>query len=189
MTRFPIFLVLSLALAACAASPPVSTGYLPANSFGNSVQGQDPTVAATNDATVAFAYPRQMWGRPADMALAIASLDALAGQFSTGGRFFTDADAQMQLLTARERVRAILGVPQTAASQSVIDHLVAASHALQRGDQPAALIALTGPDFTLSPTQTLAILTHFPYVPAADSAMFAAGQAEFPQDGGGLAGV
>ena len=92
----------------------------------------------------------------------------------------------MQLLQARDEVRAILGVPEDTQSQSLIDHLVAASHALDADDTQAALAALSGPDFSTPPEQVLAKLGHFPYVPAADSALMAASDAEFPQDGSGL---
>jgi hypothetical protein len=176
-----------LSLAACATAPPVSAGYLPADAFANKVQGEDPTVAATNDAADAFAHPARMDGHPADMALAIASLDAIAGQFaSNSGRWAGNGQiAAQQLMHARERVREILGVPEDTQSQSLIDHLMVASHDLDNGDQQAALSALSGPDFSKPPAEVLAVLGHFPYVSSADSALMAASAAEFPQDGGG----
>jgi hypothetical protein len=186
MSRFLLVFFLFAGLTGCAYETPLpSTGYLPADAFGNSVIGQDPAITATNAATEAFAYPGMMQGRPAQMALAIASLDAMAGQFSTGGRWMAmDPIAKQQMLDARNQVRGILGVPETAQSQSLIDHLVAASHALDRGDQAAALTALSGADFTRPPTQTLALLTNFPKVPNANYATMAASQDLFPMDGG-----
>ena len=186
MNRFLLVFFLFAGLTGCAYETPLpSTGYLPADAFGNSVIGQDPAIAATNAATEAFAYPGMMQGRPAQMALAIASLDAMAGQFSTGGRWMAmDPIAKQQMLDARNQVRGILGVPETAQSQSLIDHLVAASHALDRGDQAAALTALSGADFTKTPAQTLALLTNFPKVPNANYATMAASQDLFPMDGG-----
>jgi hypothetical protein len=184
MTNRFLVLFLCAGLSGCAASSFSAPGYLPSDVFGDSIQGEDPMVAATQDALVAFAYPARMQGNPAGMALAIASLDALAGQFSASG-VYMDSNAALQLQSARSRVRQILGVPDSAQSQSLIDHLVAAAHALQNGDQPAALVALSGPDFTFGPAKTLAVLGHFPYVADADSALVAASDAEFPQDGGG----
>ncbi len=187
MIRAFISSTIFLCLAACATPAPESVGYLPVDAFGNSVQGQDMTVAATNEASIAFAYPKRMQGEPARMALAIASLDALAGQFGNAGRWpGGGGTAAMQLLNARSQVRAILGVPADTQSQSLIDHLLAASHALDDGDTQAALAALSGPDFSTPPEQVLATLGHFPYVASANSALMAASDAEFPQDGSGL---
>lgn len=186
MTRLSLALLLWFNLVGCAYETPLpSTGYLPADAFGNSVIGEDPAIAAMSAATVAFAYPETMQGRPAQMALAIASLDAMAGQFSTGGRWIAmDPIAKSEMLDARGKVRAILGVSGATQSQSLIDHLVAASRALDQGDQKAALAALSGPDFTKPPAQILAILTNFPKVPDANYATITASQDLLPADGG-----
>ena len=186
ISRFLLIAFFVTGLAGCAYETPVpSTGYLPLDAFGNSVFGEDPALACTNAATEAFAYPAKMQGRPARMALAIASLDAMAGQFSTRGRWVgMNEVTKLQMLEARNQVRAILGVPETTQSQSLIDHLVAASHALDQDDQAAALAALSGPDFTKTPEQTLALLTNFPRVPIANQATMAASQDFFPMGGG-----
>lgn len=184
MKHFPMISLVCLALAGCAHEAPApSTGYLPADAFSGIAIGEDPALAAVEDATMAFAYPQRMQGKPAQMALAIASLDAMAGQFATGGRWIgLDAATKQQMLVARSEVRGMLGVPQNAPSQSVIDHLVAASQALDKGDQKAALAALSGPDFTRTPEQTLAILAHFPRAPAANAATMNANLNFFPPD-------
>jgi hypothetical protein len=186
MTRPLLAFLLSFSLVGCAYETSLpSTGYLPADAFGNSVIGEDPAIAAMSAATVAFAYPEKMKGLPAQMALAIASLDAMAGQFTTGGRWMAmDPIAKSEMLDARAEVRAILGAPEATQSQSLIDHLVAASHALDQGDQKAALAALSGPDFTKSPAQTLVLLANFPKVPDANYATMTASQDLFPVDGG-----
>ncbi len=175
-TRFLGVTFLTLCLAGCALeAPPPSTGFMPQDAFGNSVVGQDPTMATFNEAMFAFTHPKMMQNRPAEMALAVASLDAMAGQFSTSGRWMTlDPIAKMQMLQARKRVRAILGISETAPSQMVIDQLVKASKALDAGDQTAALAALSGGVFTMPATQSLALLTHFPDVPIADYATMTA---------------
>lgn len=163
--------------------PPPSTGYLPADAFSTIAAGQDPALAAVQEAMIAFAYPEKMQGRPAEMALAIASLDAMAGQFSTSGRWagmgWIPKD---DMLDARTEVRGLLGVPENAPSQSVIDQLMAASLALNNGDQKAALEALSGPDFTKTPEQTLATLAHFPKAPIANRATVDAYMNFFPPD-------
>jgi hypothetical protein len=158
---------------------------MPLDAFGQSVVGQDPTIATFNEALFAFTHTNMMQDRPADMALAVASLDAMAGQFSTGGRWITfDQIAKIQMLQARMRVRAILGISETAPSQAVIDQLVTVSHALDAGDQAAALAALSGGVFTRPAAQTLALLTHFPYVPIANHAVMTANADLFPGGGG-----
>jgi hypothetical protein len=176
---------LALCLSGCALEgPPPSTGFMPVDAFGNSVVGQDLTMATFNQALFAFAHTKMMQNRPAEMALAVASLDAMAGQFSTGGRWMAmDPIAKMQMLQARERVRAIMGISETAPSQAVIDQLVRASEALDADDQAGALAALSGGVFTVPATQTLALLTHFPYVPIANRATTTANQ-DFLAPGG-----
>jgi hypothetical protein len=178
---------LALCLSGCALEgPQPSTGFMPQDAFGNSVIGQDPAMATFNQALFAFAHPDMMQDRPAQMALAVASLDAMAGQFSTGGRWWTmDPIAKMQMLQARTRVRAILGISEAAPSQAVINQLVSASKALDAGDQDAALRALSGGVFTQPAPQTLALLTHFPAVPIANHATVAASQDLYPMGGGG----
>lgn len=186
MRRLLILPLLSLGLAGCALeTPPPSTGYLPPGAFGNAIINEDPAIAAANDATWVFAHPAGVQGNPAEMALAAASLDAMAGQFSTSPRWERmDTLVKLQMLQARSKVRRILGVRVGAPSQAVIDVLVAASQALHRGDEQAALSALSAPVFTFPPSRTLAILTHFPYVPLANHATAFASQYLYP--GGGI---
>jgi hypothetical protein len=185
MKRSRAWFALCLALGGCTlhVAPAPSTGYLPAGTFDKIAAGQDPDLAAVQQAMIAFAYPQRMHGRPASMALAVASLDAMAGQFSTSGRWSTmDPLVQLEMLDARAEVRGILGIPGNAPSQVVIDRLVAASQALDAGDQPAALAALSGPAFTKTPARTLAILADFPKAPAANIATIDADANFFPRD-------
>ena len=176
---------LTIALAGCAyETPPASTGMMPPDAFGYAVMGEDPAMATFGLALDAFIHPGMMQNRPAQMALAVASLDAMAGQFSTDGRWMAmDPIAKMQMLQARDRVREILGIPQTAPSQAVINQLVTVSWALDAGDQPAAMATLSGGVFTRPAAQNLALLTHFPYVPIADQAMMNANWDLLPMGG------
>jgi hypothetical protein len=172
-----------LAANTCQLAPVPTTGYLPPDAFSTTAVGQDTTLAAVQEAAYAFAYPGRMQGRPAEMALAVASLDAMAGQFSTSGRWYGMSwIPQQEMLDARTEVRGILGIPDSAPSQLVIDRLMAASRALNNGDQKAALAALSGPAFTKPPEQTLAILAHFPPAPVANQATMAANMNFFPPD-------
>ncbi|OYW07742.1 MAG: hypothetical protein B7Z59_11220, partial [Acidiphilium sp. 37-67-22] len=55
--------LLGLSLAGCMlVTPPPSTGYLPANAFDGRVTGEDPAIAATNEARWAFSHPAAMQG-------------------------------------------------------------------------------------------------------------------------------
>ncbi len=153
--RIKIFTLGLLLLSGCTGAvafnsnlPDSEIGAMPPDAFGAAVVGEDPDIAAANAAEEAFAYPGEMQGRPAEMALAIASLDAMAGQFATGGRWLMMSDsAKLEMLGARGEVRAILGVPANADSQDVIDALVGAAQAIKRGDQNGAILALSGPEF------------------------------------------
>jgi hypothetical protein len=178
--------ILCVALASCTAPPPADTGYLPAGAIPTN---EDISVAATSAAANAFAYPGAMHGHPAREAIAIASLDAMAGQFSTSGRWlYMDDAVKLEMLQARAQVRAILGVPAATQSQSLIDHLVQAAQALDAGDSQAARSALSGPDFSYPPDRTLALLADFPRVQMANTATINADAALFPQGGGGMDG-
>lgn len=176
---------LCLSVAGCALETSLpSTGYLPRDTFNN-VIFQDPSITATQTAAWAFAHPAAMQGQPAQMAIAIASLDAMAGQFSTRGRWSDmNSMAKLEMLRARTRVRAILGISPDLPSQTVIDALVGAAHALDRGDRAGAEQALTGPGFTMPAEQMIALLGHFPRVPIANWATMFASQYLFP--GGGM---
>ncbi|HQU05331.1 MAG TPA: hypothetical protein PLT25_11530 [Acidocella sp.] len=183
-----------LALAGCAGLrgfnsnlPAAEIGYLPADAFGDAIQGEDPAIAATNAATYAFAHPGAMQGQPAEMALAVASLEAMAGQFVTGGRWSDmDNTAKLQMLDARAKVRVVLGVAPTANCQDVIDGLVGAAQAIKRGDAAGAKLAVAGPAFTKGPEATLNLLAHFPPVPAANVATVNASRYLYPAGGNGF---
>lgn len=180
--------VLAAGLAGCGLERPLpSTGYLPANAFSGRVIGEDPAIAATNEATWAFGHPRAMQGRPSEMALAVASLDAMAGQFSTNGRWLSmNSLAKLEMLEARRAVRQVLGIVPGTPSQTVIDSMVTISLALQHGDHKTALAAARGAEFIYPPKRTLEILAHFPPVPIANRATNFASRYLYPGDGPGL---
>lgn len=186
-----IIIIAALVLTSCAGMqgfnsdlPAREVGSLPTDTFGDSVVGEDPVIAAMNAATYAFAHPGAMQGEPADMALAIASLEAMAGQFATGGRWTgMDSLAKMQMLDARAKVRVVLGVAPDADCQDVIDGLVGAAQAIKRNDPAGARLALAGAEFTKGPDTTLRLLAHFPPVPAANVATQTASRYLYPMGG------
>ncbi|HQT68267.1 MAG: hypothetical protein B7Z78_01920 [Rhodospirillales bacterium 20-60-12] len=177
--------LISLLLAGCALeTPPPSTGYLPASAFATIAAGEDSPMAAINDATYVFAHPASIQGQPAQAALAIASLDAMAGQFSTVPRWSNMSSiAKLQMLQARHDVRALLGIRPGTQSQTVVDCFSQLAALLGAGNQQAALNLLASPFFMNPPAQTLATLTNMPYVASANIATQHASQFLYP--GGG----
>lgn len=164
--------------------PARDIGVMPADAFGDTVVGEDLAIAAMNAATYAFAHPAAMQSQPAQMALAVASLEAMAGQFATNGRWSgMDNLAKLQMLKARAKVRAVLGVAADANCQDVIDGLVGAAQAIKRGDLAGARLALVGLEFTKGPDATLALLAHFPVVPETNVATMNASQFLYPMGG------
>jgi hypothetical protein len=150
-------------------------GYLPVNLFESLESAEDPNYSILSEspwtvglyfATETFTHPITMKGDPARVSLAIAAIDALAGQLAVGdGPFGVHPMSEMTMLQARKTLRSMLGIPATAPSQAVIDDLVLASQALESGDRAAALQQFRAPYFTKSSQQTLEILSDFPYVP------------------------
>ncbi|MGC9271195.1 hypothetical protein [Acidiphilium sp.] len=187
MLKAVMIAALSLMLAGCALERPApSVGYLPADSFGGAIIGEDPAIAATNAATYAFAHPGAMRGHPAKMALAIAALDAMAGQFATGGRWIgMNPLAKQEMLRARSRVRRILAIAPGTPSQTVVDAMVGAARQLRRGNRAGALEALASAGSARPPAAILALLADFPPVPLANRATRFASPYLYP---GGMAG-
>lgn len=186
MRRLLLLMVLPLGLAGCALETPVpTTGYLPFSTFSHSIVGEDPSIEAINAATYAFAHPAAMQGHPARMAIAIASLDAMAGQFATGARWVgMNALAKQEMLQARSKVRRIMGIAPGTPSQVVVDALVGAARQIRRDNRAGAIEALRSPGFTQAPAATLRLLARFPAVPLANHATSFASQYVYP--GGGM---
>jgi hypothetical protein len=184
--RFWMMAVMLAGLTGCALETPLpSTGYLPPDSFSQTRVGEDPAIAATNAATDAFAHPGAMRGHPAQMALAIAALDAMAGQFTSGARWAgMNSLAKQEMILARQRVRRLLGVAPGTSSQMVVNALVGASQQLQRGNRAGVLEALGSPGFTQPPEATLVLLADFPPVPLANHATMFASQYLYPGGSG-----
>ena len=72
------------------------------------------------------------------------------------------------MLQARVDIRSALRITPGVRSQIVVNALMGFAAAWQAGDQPAALQALAAPGFTLSPPQTLQVLSNLPYVQSAN---------------------
>jgi len=162
MTRLRALVLVGL-LAGCGLeTPPPDTARMPGNtafSLG------DPDMWAINQAQWAFAVASRTHNNPADAARASAAVDYLAGQLNTSPRWAGLSPlAKMEMLQARQEVRATLGIVPNAPSQLVVDSLMAAADALTVGNPHAAMAALHNPAFTLPPERTLAILSAMPYL-------------------------
>jgi hypothetical protein len=164
--RRPLTILACLAFAACsAATPPPDTAQLPFAAFGT----MDNDVAAANQASWAFASPDRTRNNPVDAARACAAIDYLAGQLSSSPRWLSVSPlTRQEMLRARSDVRRVLGVTPEARSQVVVNALLRFAAAWEAGDQSAALLALSGPGFTLQPQQTLQVLSNLPYVQTAN---------------------
>jgi hypothetical protein len=160
---------------------PISVGYLPAGTFDNLVYADNPGLLYGNEdpwtiglwlATDTFTHPAALKGDPARVALAIAALDALAGQLGSGilVPYSIDGMSKHEMLQARDRVRSVLGIALSAPSQSVIDQLISVAQALEASNPANALQQLSSPVFTKPPEETLALLSNFPFLRSADNA-------------------
>ena len=109
------------------------------------------------------------------------AIEYLAGELSTSPRWdFMSQLTKLQMLEARQEVRAALGIAESAPSQAVANALLALS---QNPTPAAAAQLLEPPVFTLLPAETLARIENLPYLPMANLASQDAGQQEFPTGG------
>jgi hypothetical protein len=165
----PYAMTTVLALAGCAsAMPPVNLAQVAPGAFESN---GDNDVAAINLASWALALPSRTQDRPEEGARAAAAVDYLAGELSYSPRWaFMSPITKIQMLQARDEVRAVLGVAPGAPSQLVVSALLTTANALQSGNRTAALMALSAPVFTKGPDQTLAAVTNLPRLPIANVA-------------------
>jgi hypothetical protein len=178
MRRGVLLLMAAFVLACCTPTPPPSTARLPSGAFGGN---DDNDIMAINLAVWAFANPARTHGDPINAVRAVLAIEYLGGQLSSSPRWsFMSQLTKMQMLQAREEVRATLGIAQDAPSQVVANALLALSL------NPTPLVAsqvLRGPAFTLPPEVILARIENLPYLPMANWASQRAGQQEYPGNG------
>lgn len=158
-------LLLLLPLVACAPAKPFAI--LPRDA---TTGVGDPTRAAVIGSAYAFATPNVMAGRPDAAARAAAQVEYLATEIPAGPRWADfNPTIGLALMGARTELRSALGIAPDAPPQAVVDGLYAASRALGRGDQAAARLALTAPNFPDAPA-TLQRLAGLPALPRTRSA-------------------
>ncbi|GAB0113861.1 hypothetical protein [Acidisoma sp. C75] len=173
MKRLGISLALasSLTLAACAdvhVRDPSTAVIQPAALHTNG----DVDVQALNIAGYDFGHWRQMQGDPAMAAEAVATLDYMGGKLNTAPRWITTMPSifRLNMLRAREQVRAYLGIGSAVPSQQVVDAMLALAAAYRAGDQAQVTQILSEPFFTLGPQQTAARLADLPSMPSVTNA-------------------
>lgn len=124
------------------------------------------TAAASTSSYYADA-PGRLGGRPALAAQVAAQYEYLASELREIRFQGLSPITLMRMDAGRDELRDVLGVRRDAPTMPVIDHLVRAAGALNRGDSAAAEAALTGPPFTRPAPEILATLTQMPPVPVA----------------------
>jgi hypothetical protein len=161
--------LLAFCLVACATLPATArTPFLPAGVYGTY---EDNDVGAINQSAWAFASPANTRGNPIDAARAVIALEYLPGELSENPRWIKMRSGDdLHLGQARDQLRQILGIRTDAPPQLVVNTLLALTLALQMGDEPAAMHALSSPVFTQPPQHTLQILSNLPYVQEANLA-------------------
>lgn len=146
-------------LSACAATPPYAR--LPIDAVDGA---GDPTRAAIIG-TAYFFNTQGTAGASSDAAArAAAQVEYLAAEIPTGPRWVEFSPVVgLELLAARDELRAALGVAPGTAPQAVVDGLYAAGRALRAGDRTAAATLL--PNMVRDRQATLASLERLPALP------------------------
>jgi len=131
----------------------------------------DPVPMAANNVARIFAKPKPAIARPGDAATGIAQMEYLVAALTTDPRF-TDLPPGLgpTMVRARQEWRAILGVPQTASAQALIDALYTAAPALQAGQKSRAALLLPNRLFTLGGDVTVQHLSALPELPLTSQA-------------------
>jgi hypothetical protein len=166
MTRLLAATLACLTLGACGILKPVDLARMPQGTYG---PGVDVDEGAIYNAEGAFDGSSKPPTDPAKLALSLASVDYLAGEYSAGGRWGSlDGMVEAKMDQARAEVRRTLGVAPGATSQQVVNSLLAVAHAAGPEGQ---LEALSSPIYTMGAAATLARLQNFPALPQTGSAI------------------
>lgn len=168
--KLHLILAVSLTVAACGYQTPLpDTAQAPEGAFGSN---GDEDIAAINLASWAFSLSANTRNRPIEAARSIAAVDYLAGELSSNPRWIAISPlVQIEMLQAREEVRAAIGVTPGARSQVVVNSLSRyAASLLENGDQAQAAQYLANPAFSLGPKATEDRLTNLPFMSATNVA-------------------
>lgn len=155
-----VSVVLGALLAACGVIKPNDTARMPLNEFGGPAMTQNDAISF---AGYALRHPEYTHDNPARAARAIAAEDWLAGQWQLTPDYGAYGPVnEWQWGALRREVRAAIGVSPQTPSQVLIDHLLMAEAALNKGNTDAARAQLQPPVFSNGPDGTLAALSNLP---------------------------
>ena len=130
----------------------------------------EPVSTALNLAQRTFVARSLTYGRPADAARAAAAMEYVVNAIPTDPQLFSlPADTKQGLIQGRAEVRAAIGISADAPSSLVIDRLLAAAAALERGDQEAAARELAPLVSSGTGEQMVTRLADLPYMQAANA--------------------
>jgi len=162
--RYVLMAAAGLMLAGCGIATQDNTARMPNASTGGPVLNENQAIALSG---WALKDPATTHGDPSRAASAVAAEDWLAGQtilygnygdYQPGGSYYWQQ--------FRDQVRSALGITPNVPSQVVVDHMLAASKALQGGDTSAAEAQFQAPEFSLGGQGTVTALANLPRFPA-----------------------
>jgi hypothetical protein len=157
-------LLLFLLTAACAPQAPVPT--LPGATAAN---GADPVVPIGQHMAAFFRNPQP--NKPAEAARAIADLEWLADSLPRNPHWNRASSVGLNgLQQARWEARRVLGIPERAPAQAVINGLSAAAQAIEANDQAAVARALPRSVFPVGPQEMVRRLSAPPQISGVVSA-------------------
>lgn len=171
MTKAFLPLALAVGLGACAPTTPPLFASLPPDAI---VGAGDPLRSAVANTSTAFGTQRELAGRPAAAAQAVAQMEFLAVQVPNNPRYPNiSPTVGIQLAEARQEWRGALGIPASQPPQAVINSLYAASRAMRAGQKQAAAAALPADVFPQGGETTLLRLASMPSLPLTNQAAVA----------------
>ena len=168
LSKRPTAMLLCLLTTHCGTLPRQQPAALPPGVYGIY---EDNDVGAINQSSWALAETARLRGNPVEAIKAVLAVDYLSDELAANPRWLLISPiAKQHMLEARADIRRLMGIAPTAPSQLVANALLQTLSALQSGDHAAVVLALAQPVFTLTPDQTLQILTDMPYVRSANIA-------------------
>ncbi len=178
MFRTACMLIAALALAGCAITPMPSTAYLPPGAFFSNA---DNDLMAINTAAWAWGNPARTHGNLVNATLAVMAVEYLGGQLTSSPYWsWMSPLTKLDMLHARQEVRAAVGIAPDAPSQAVVDALIQFSRS---PNETTAARVMTPPAFTLPPKEVVARLDNLPSLPLVGKATAMASAQQFPGSG------
>jgi hypothetical protein len=166
MTRLLAVTLVCLALGACGVLKPLDLARMPPGTYGPGVDVDD---GAIYNAETVFLPDGPLPSDPSTLALALASVEYLGGEYNAGGRWgMVNGMVGATMDNARQEIRRTLGISPEATSQQVVNTLLALHAATT---ETTRLAALTNPIYTLGARATLDRLRAMPPLPLTRTAV------------------